>query len=107
MATVKKAMPNLNVDIMSFDKDKRVFTVKAYSDNKSPMYYLLDRNTKILDFLGSQYPALESAVHAKMNNSEYTARDGTKIPAYVTLPEVSNGKKPSICHLCTWRPLGT
>lgn len=91
-ASVEKAMPNVKVDIVSMDKSKRVSIVKTYSDNKSPMYFVLDRNTKTLDFLGSEYPALENATLAKMNNTEYPARDGAKIPAYVTLPEGSSGK---------------
>ncbi len=92
LATAKKALPDRKISILSMDHSKKVFTLAAYSDNQTPLYFLLDRNTKTMDMIGSPYPALEGGTLSKMAATEYKARDGHSIPAYLTLPEGSNGK---------------
>ncbi|MEY4590928.1 MAG: hypothetical protein RL497_3004 [Pseudomonadota bacterium] len=92
-ATAEKAMPGYTIEIISWDDAKKVYTLAAYSDIKTPLYFLYDRNLKTMDLIGSAYPQLENAQLAKMQETEYPAGDGYKIPAFLTLPD---GAKKSI-----------
>lgn len=75
--------------------DKAIYEV--YSDTSPPQYFLLNIKEKRMDFLASAYPQLEGAALAKMTAVEYNARDGLKIPAYLSLPPAAQDKeKPKL-----------
>ena len=75
--------------------DKAIYEV--YSDISPPQYFLLNLKEKRMDFLASAYPQLEGAALAKMEQVEYSARDGLKIPAYLSLPASARGiEKPKL-----------
>jgi dipeptidyl aminopeptidase/acylaminoacyl peptidase len=67
--------------------------MKLYSDISVPQYYLLDLKEQKLVGLASEYPNLENAVLSPMEKVEYEARDGLKIPAYLTIPVNSKKEK--------------
>lgn len=75
--------------------DKAIYEV--YSDTSPPQYFLLNIKEKRMDFIAQAYPQLEGVALAKMKEVEYTARDGLKIPAYLSLPAIAEGKdKPKL-----------
>ncbi|HEY7771987.1 MAG TPA: prolyl oligopeptidase family serine peptidase, partial [Marinagarivorans sp.] len=75
--------------------DKAIFEV--YADTAPPQYFLLNIADKRVDFLAAAYPQLEGAALAKMQEVSYVARDGLKIPAYLTLPVQATGQdKPKL-----------
>jgi dipeptidyl aminopeptidase/acylaminoacyl peptidase len=85
-ALVEDAVPGRKIKFVSKDRAKNRYVLKLYSDVHIPSYYLLDLQEGIVTELGSQYPGLENAVLSPMEKVEYEARDGLKIPAFLTLP---------------------
>lgn len=70
---------------------------EVYADTAPPQYFLLDTEQKRVDFIASAYPQLENIPLAKMQEVSYMARDGLKIPAYLTLPVDAKDKaKPKL-----------
>jgi dipeptidyl aminopeptidase/acylaminoacyl peptidase len=55
-------------------------------------YYFLDRTTHAASEILSGYPGLSENDLGEMKPYPYTARDGLKIPAYLTLPPGKAGK---------------
>ncbi|MCC6072596.1 alpha/beta hydrolase family protein [Massilia sp. GCM10020059] len=60
--------------------------IDAHSDRQDHMYLLFNRETKKRTMLGERRPGIDPAQMASMNLVNFTARDGLKLPAYVTLP---------------------
>jgi len=57
-------------------------------------WYLYDNTTKKLRLIGKLYPALSQPEHIGIRSAiKYKARDGTQIPAYLTLPVGVEPKK--------------
>lgn len=90
--TVKRALPGMEVEIVSHDKDKQLYMFRVYSDIYPPEYYLLDLARKSMEYIASEFPELVKAKLAKMKKVVYRARDGLTIPAFLTLPAGSDEK---------------
>lgn len=60
--------------------------IDSYSDVHSHIYLLYNREAKTLLMLGGAHPDLDVTRMATSEMIRYPARDGMKIPAYVTLP---------------------
>ncbi len=78
------------VDISSRSRDGNTMIVL----NRGPMdpgTYYLYRNNELVE-IGSQQPLLDKEQLADVKYISYKARDGRKVPAFVTVPKV--GKKP-------------
>lgn len=60
--------------------------VDAHSDVQGHVYLLYHRDTKKLLRLGDAHPGLEAEQMAPMAAERYPARDGLRIPIYVTVP---------------------
>jgi len=60
--------------------------VRSSSDVDPPSLYLFDAAKRSLALIGHEYPALEGRRLAPMRSVVYRARDGQRIPAYLTLP---------------------
>ncbi|HVF17651.1 MAG TPA: prolyl oligopeptidase family serine peptidase, partial [Steroidobacteraceae bacterium] len=67
--------------------DGRVLLIESSSDTNPPSLYWLDVRAKRLTLIGDQYPELEVRAHAPMRSLMYAARDGQRIPAYLTVPQ--------------------
>lgn len=83
----------------SFDKTKWLVTVS--SSDMPPTYFLSLDNGKTFKYLGTANPALAKTKLAKTNLVYYTARDGMKIPALLTLPvgwQKGNPAPPAVIH---------
>ncbi|MES2904719.1 MAG: S9 family peptidase [Pseudomonadota bacterium] len=82
--------PLIHLDGSSADGQKLL--IFASADTNPGGYYVLDRATKKMTELALVRPALESKALASVKPITYAARDGVKIPAYLTLPPGSSGK---------------
>ena len=89
-----KAIPNL--PIISFpdaSSDGTKLLIFAGSDTNPGSYYFLDRKTKEMSPLFDVRPALAKRTLSPVKHVTYKAADGTSIPAYLTIPAGSAGKK--------------
>ena len=92
-SALSKAIPKfpiIHLDGSSADGQKLL--IFASADTNPGGYYVLDRTTKKMTELALVRPALEGRALASVKPLTYTAADGTKIPAYLTLPPGSSGK---------------
>jgi dipeptidyl aminopeptidase/acylaminoacyl peptidase len=95
--TIQKNMDDLfgvgNAHIVSRDRKeiKLIFFVAKSSEPGA--YYIYDTETGKVSLLGWVHPVLGSASLNPMSTVVYTARDGTQIPAVVTLPRHRLGEK--------------
>jgi dipeptidyl aminopeptidase/acylaminoacyl peptidase len=70
------------------------------SDAQPPIYYLLDRAKPSVEKLAETREWLDPNLMAERKFVKYKARDGLEIPAWVTIPKGSEGKKlPLIVHV--------
>lgn len=67
--------------------------VSAFSDTLPGYYLLFNTITEKMTRLGVARPEVDQAKMSSKDMVRYKARDGMEIPAYLTLPKNSNGKK--------------
>jgi acetyl esterase/lipase len=87
--------------ISDMSADHKAVLVASERDNKAPEYHLLDlasAQPKLLR-VGSRFPGLEKFELAETEYLTYPARDGTKIPAYLTRPVGKQDKPPALIVL--------
>ena len=88
---VARAFPGENVDLVSWSDDRKQVVVRVDGKRDGASFFLIDLNTHKASFLGPVYQGIEPGDVAEVKLISYTAADGTKIPAYLTLP---SGKDP-------------
>lgn len=88
---LEKAFPGRTVNIGSYDQTMDKVIVEVEAPKYPPAFYYLDRTTHQATLIASTYPDLKPGDLGEMKPYPYTARDGLKIPAYITLPP---GKDP-------------
>lgn len=79
--------PGKTVRVIDESWGRRYYIVHVESDREPGIYYRFDVEKKKLLKISQQYPLLESRSLSPMKSIRYPARDGTEIPAYLTLPE--------------------
>lgn len=84
-------LPGAINEIESMSHDEQVMVVRSEGPRNPATYYLLDLNEGGLQLIAESMPLLPAEELADVEFVEYTARDGTKIPALVTIP---NGRGP-------------
>jgi dipeptidyl aminopeptidase/acylaminoacyl peptidase len=89
--SVARAFPGIDVAVYGYSQDGSRVLAEVQDRSHPPIYYLVDFNTGHADIVGEAYPALEKVVLGQVRRITYPARDGTAIPAYLTLPP---GKTP-------------
>ncbi len=77
--------------VTSRSRDDTSWVVATWAGNRPPEYSLYDRRSMRLKPLFSERPWLLTHRLAKPQALTITARDGLKIPAYLTLPAASGG----------------
>lgn len=93
------AFPEHAVGFHGISKDGRYVLVSARSDVDPGSYYLFDRDTGAAKFLLSARAWIKPAEMSPMRAISITARDGTPLHGYLTLPRGSEGKDlPLILH---------
>jgi dipeptidyl aminopeptidase/acylaminoacyl peptidase len=76
--------------VASRSLDDRTWIVGTSSDVAPASYHLWDRGKRAGTFLFSSQPALASGKLARMHPLVIEARDGMKLPSYLTLPEAAD-----------------
>lgn len=74
------------ISVLDSSLDERKLLVFAGSDDDPGTYYLLDRDKHDLHIMMAARPQLAGRQFAAMKPVQYSAADGTVIPAYLTLP---------------------
>jgi dipeptidyl aminopeptidase/acylaminoacyl peptidase len=89
---VKALGGDKDVGIVDTSGDERKAIVWSGSDTDPGRFYVLDRNSNKLALLSESNPELSGVVLSPTQSITYPAKDGTRIPAYLTLPKNSSGK---------------
>ncbi|MCH7644180.1 MAG: S9 family peptidase [Myxococcales bacterium] len=87
---------NQTVGVIDESWDRRYYIVHVASDRNPGTFYRFDAPQNQLLQISPQYPLLESRPLAPMKPIRYAARDGTEIPAYLTLPVGAKGALPTV-----------
>ncbi len=86
-AALGKALPTLpTIDFLGASADNNKLLIHAGSDSDPGRYYVYDKSASALNEIMLARPALEAVKLASVKPITYPARDGTAIPAYLTLP---------------------
>jgi len=88
---IQRAFPNKEVEVNGWSEDGARALAKVETPSTPPVYYLIDFKSRRADIAGEEYPGLVGATLGEFREITYKARDGTPIPAYLTLPP---GKHP-------------
>ena len=75
-----------SVRVVDESWDRRFYLVHVGSDRDPGVFYRYDAAAGSLSTIAPQYPKLEGLALAPMEAIHYEARDGTRIPAYLTRP---------------------
>lgn len=87
VAWLDARLPDAVNVIVDRSADGRHLLVRSTSDANPPSLYLFDSLKFTLALIGHQYPQLENRALAPMRPFIYRARDGQRIPAYLTMTE--------------------
>ncbi|WP_299769385.1 alpha/beta fold hydrolase [uncultured Pseudoteredinibacter sp.] len=85
-----------NFQVVSRSRDKGVLVLKSERGNKPMKYHLYYPKTGQLQYLASQYPELDMLNGSKKQKVVYAARDGYKVPAYLSVPQSTNEAAPTV-----------
>jgi dipeptidyl aminopeptidase/acylaminoacyl peptidase len=83
---VARAFPNRTVDVYDWSSDASRMLAEVQAPSLPPVYYLIDFSTHRADIAAESYPSLANVPLGEFKEMTYKARDGTSIPAYLTLP---------------------
>ncbi len=87
IASLSEALPNLPmIDVLCSSLDEKTLLIRAGSDKDPGRYFAFDPVKMKLHELALTRPSLESFVLSSVKPMTYRAKDGTEIPAYLTLP---------------------
>src|SRR6202049_1928352 len=89
--TVDNTLPGY-VNVLSWSRDRNLMLIDSHSDMSPGSFYLFDRSTNKIEWLADRRPWIDSKKMSPMQPVRYKARDGLKIPAYLTIPRGSSGK---------------
>ncbi len=87
-----RAIPNLQAWVTSRSQDNKHMLILATAPDDPGVFYYLDRNTKQMAPVAIRQNSLPPDRLAVTKAVSYTARDGTRIPAYLTLPKGREAK---------------
>jgi dipeptidyl aminopeptidase/acylaminoacyl peptidase len=93
------AFPDHAISFGGISRDGRFVLFRAYSDVDPGSYYIFDRQTNQAQFLLAAMEWIKPEQMSPMEAINFTARDGTKVHGYLTVPRNSSGKDlPLILH---------
>ena len=84
---IDRAVPDLQAWVVSRSRDGSKMLILGTAPNDPGIYYLLDRKTHEMGGVSAQQRALPPELLAETRAVRYKARDGTDIPAFLTLPK--------------------
>ena len=87
VASLSEALPNFPmIDVLCSSLDEKTLLIRAGSDNDAGRYFAFDAVKMNLHELALTRPSLENFILSSVKPMTYRAKDGTEIPAYLTLP---------------------
>lgn len=96
---IDKAIPDLQAWVTSRSHDNKYMLILATAPDDPGVYYYLDRTRQQMAPVAVRQHSLPPDQLAITKAVSYTARDGTRIPAYLTLPRGREAKGlPLIIH---------
>ncbi len=75
-----------SAQIISWSRDRGRFLIYGERGLDGGGYYIIDRGDERVQSLGMLYPELASVDQGERQSITYRARDGVRIPAYLTFP---------------------
>ena len=84
--SVARAFPGREVSVYDHSRDGSRVLAEVQDRSHPSVYYLVDFKTHGATLIGEAYPALDKVTLGSVRTFTYAARDGTAIPAYLTLP---------------------
>ncbi|MEI9888964.1 MAG: S9 family peptidase [Rhizomicrobium sp.] len=84
--SLTRAFPGENIGLVSWSDDRKHVVVRVDGARSGAAYFLVDLNTYRAAELGRVYGDIAPADVAEVKFITYSAADGRKIPAYLTLP---------------------
>jgi dienelactone hydrolase len=94
-AQVDAKLPSTS-NLLSFPRRGKSpwLTSWSFSDRQPGQAVLFNKETQKLTLLGRAMPQIDPALMSSMDFTQYKARDGRSIPAYLTLPKQAGDKRP-------------
>lgn len=86
-AALDKALPGAENDVVSLSADRNRVLVWSGSAADPGAYYLLDRAAHRMNAVVQVNDRIDPSLLAPVTATAYTARDGLRIPAYLTMPK--------------------
>lgn len=83
---LKNTFPDTEISLTSSSLDGNVHVVRTWSDRDPGTYYVLDTDAGKLALLTPALPDIDPKKMRPMEPIAFTARDGLKIPGYLTRP---------------------
>ncbi|MCU0302509.1 MAG: S9 family peptidase [Thermoanaerobaculales bacterium] len=92
-AAINRALPDTRNYIVDMSDDGEIYLLYVISGDSPGRYFYGNRSTKQVSVIASSYPMLDGLDLPEMKRVEYTARDGTEIEAFLTLPAGAGEKR--------------
>lgn len=89
---VSRAFPGRQVELQGRSEDGKRVLARVSGPSNPAIYYLVDFRKGTADIVGEEYPSLANVTLGEVRVVSYPARDGTAIPAYLTLPPGAGDK---------------
>jgi len=85
---LQRAFNGRHVDVYAWTKDGTKTLALVQTASTPPVYYIVDFTTHRADIAAEPYPELAGVRLGDVKQISYSARDGTAIPAYLTMPPI-------------------
>lgn len=83
---IDRVKPDTVNDIISMSADRRKVLIHSFSDVDPGTFAYLDRDKNEMSFIAEAMPGLLPELMSPVEAVSYEARDGVRIPAYLTVP---------------------
>ncbi len=86
MGSIQKLEPARFDQFYGSSRDGKILLIRSVSDVDAPKFMMFNSDTNQLSNFGKSYPDRDPTTLAPMRPISYPARDGTRIPAYLSAP---------------------
>lgn len=86
MGAMQKIEPDKFNTLHGSSRDEMTFVIRSASDIDAAHFMVFDGNVQKVSTLGAPYPDRDKTMLAPMRSISYPARDGTRIPGYLSTP---------------------
>jgi dipeptidyl aminopeptidase/acylaminoacyl peptidase len=96
---LQRTFPEKEIEIRGSTVDGLKTLAKTENRSSPPVYYLVDLSSHQANIAAEEYPGLAHVRLGEARSITYKARDGTQIPAYLTLPAGAQGTASALVVL--------